>query len=194
MEVMASTMATTIVIAVATAFLLKFLGWYEELSAKIAMNRQARETYELMAYGGTSGSIGKDGTNNVYGLREMNKAPGGPAGALRSNYALRLTSNRLTLTPDTIAAMTISCSANGVPLPDCHLGAGPGGGPGAAQSVQGWLGQDVQVTAGPNAMGKTVQVAFNIINPYEIQRAASPSLFSENYHAIFTLNRGEDDP
>jgi prepilin-type N-terminal cleavage/methylation domain-containing protein len=193
MEVMASTAATALVIAAATAFLLKFLSWYDELSAKIAMNRHARETYELLAYGGTSGSIGKDGTNNVYGLREMNKAPGGPAGALRSDYALTLTSNRLTLKPDTIATMTINCSANGVPLPDCRIG-GPKGGPDATQSVAGWLGQDVKVTAGPSAVGNTVQVSFNIINPFEIQRAANPSVFSENYHTIFTLNRGEKDP
>jgi hypothetical protein len=192
MEVMASTAATAIVIAAATAFLLKFLGWYEELSARIAINRHARETYELLAYGGVSGSVGKDGTNNVYGLREMNKAPGGPGGSLRSNYAVTLTSNRLTLTPDTLAAMTIGCSANAVPLPDCRIGPGPGGG--ATQSVRGWVGQDIQVMGGPSAVGNTVEVTFNIINPFEIQRAIGPSAFSENYRAIFTLNRGEPDP
>ena len=42
MEVMVSTMATAVVIAAASAFLLRFLAWYDELSAKIAMNRHAR--------------------------------------------------------------------------------------------------------------------------------------------------------
>ena len=37
MEVLASSSATVVVIAAATAFLLKFLGWYDELSAKIAI-------------------------------------------------------------------------------------------------------------------------------------------------------------
>ena len=110
----------------------------------------------------------------------------------RSNYAVTLTSNRLTLTPDKLAAMTVSCSANAIPLPDCRIGPGPGGG--ATQSVQGWVGQDIQVTGGPGAVGNTVEVTFNIINPFEIQRAIGPSAFSENYRAIFTLNRGEPDP
>src|SRR6185312_10199237 len=70
MEVMASTMATAIVIAAASAFLLRFLAWYDELSAKIAMNRHARETYDVFSLGGLSSTSGNDGTKNVYGLRE----------------------------------------------------------------------------------------------------------------------------
>ena len=49
MEVMVSTMATAVVIAAASAFLLRFLGWYDELSSRIAVNRHARETYDVLA-------------------------------------------------------------------------------------------------------------------------------------------------
>ena len=69
MEVMVSSSATAIVIAAATAFLLKFLGWYDELSARIAINRHARETYEVLSLGALSSSSGNDGTKNLYGLR-----------------------------------------------------------------------------------------------------------------------------
>src|ERR1700761_8762634 len=76
-EMMASIGGTAIIIAAATAFLLRFIGWYSELSARIAMNRHARETYELLAYGGQSRSTGNDGTTNLYGLRGIKRAPPG---------------------------------------------------------------------------------------------------------------------
>lgn len=183
MEVMVSTAATAVVIAAATAFLLKFLGWYDELSAKIAINRHARETYELLSLGGRSSSGGNDGTKNVYGIRERSKKP---TGSQRSSYALSYKSNNITLTPDKTASMTIACVATDNPLPDC------GGG---NKTVTGWIGQDMQLNDGSRSVsGKTLEVTFTIMNPFQVQRAVSPVLFAENYHAVFTYNREEDDP
>lgn len=185
MEVMASTSATAVVIAAASAFLLKFLGWYDELSSKIAMNRHARETYEILSLGGRSSSTGNDGTRNVYGLRERYAIPGS---AMRSSYSLSYTSNNLTLTPDLVASMSITCTGSGTPMPDCTEGAG-------TKTVTGWIGNPVSTnTSSESVAGKTVEVTFTIMNPYQIQRAASPSVFAENYHAIFTFNRDENDP
>jgi prepilin-type N-terminal cleavage/methylation domain-containing protein len=185
MEVMVSTMATAVVIAAASAFLLRFLDWYDELSAKIAMNRHARETYEIFSLGGLASTTGNDGTKNVYGLRERYALPGS---SMRDNYSIRYTSNNLTLTPDLMAGMSLTCTGTATPMPDCTSGAG-------TKTVTGWLGTQPQTnTSSRSVAGKTVEVTFGIMNPFEIQRAVSPSVFAENYHAIFTLNRDEDDP
>ena len=185
MEVMASTMATAVVIAAASAFLLRFLGWYDELSAKIAMNRHARETYDVFSLGGLASTTGNDGTKNVYGLRER-FAP--PTSSMRTNYSVRYISNNLTLTPDLVASMSVPCTDTGIPIPDCTPTSG-------TKTVKGWIGGAVSTnTASRSVSNKTVEVTFTIMNPFEIQRAVSPSVFAENYHAIFTLNRDENDP
>ena len=185
MEVMASTGATAVVIAAASAFLLKFLAWYDELSSRIAINRHARETYEVLSLGGRASTSGNDGTKNLYGFRERLQKP---SGSLRSNYALSYASNNLTLTPDLMASMSITCTGSGTPMPDCSGGSG-------AQSVTGWIGTSVSTnTSTRSVSGKTVEVTFTIMNPFQIQRADSPALFAENYHAIFTFNREESDP
>lgn len=183
MEVMVSTSATAVVIAAASAFLLKFLSWYDELSARIAINRHARETFDVLALGGRAATSGNDGTKNVYGIRErLNK----PSGAQRTNYALSYKSNNITITPDTIGTMTIACVSANNPLPDC------GGG---NKTVKGWIGDNITLNDSSRSVsGKTVEVTFTIVNPYQVQRAVSPTLFAENYHAIFTYNREEDDP
>lgn len=72
-EGMVSATASGIVVLAATAFMLKALAWFDELSAKIEINRHARETYDLLAYGAQSSSPGKDGTKNIYSLRGFNK-------------------------------------------------------------------------------------------------------------------------
>jgi hypothetical protein len=33
-----------------------------------------------------------------------------------------------------------------------------------------------------------------VMDPYEIQRAQNPAIFSDTYRTIFTLNRNENDP
>jgi prepilin-type N-terminal cleavage/methylation domain-containing protein len=182
-EVMASTSATAVVIAAATAFLLKFLGWYDELSSRIAINRHARETYEVLSLGARSTSNGNDGTKNVYGIRERFAKP---SGSQRSNYAFSYTSNNITLTPDTVASMTIACVSTKNPLPDCGSG---------NKTVTGWIGSNMTLsTSSHSVSGKTVEVTFTVMNPFQVQRAVGPALFAENYHAVFTFNREEDDP
>jgi prepilin-type N-terminal cleavage/methylation domain-containing protein len=182
-ELLASAVATGVVIVAASAFMLRFLFWYDELSARVSINRHARETYEVLAFGGVASSTGDDATNNLYGLRGRHLAPGN---GLRSNYALQYTSNNLTLTPDTSAIMSINCLSNGNPMPDCGTG---------NKTVQGWIGSDIQFNSATRSVSnETVEVTFTIMNPYEIQRAINPSLFAENYRGVFTLNRDENDP
>jgi hypothetical protein len=186
MEVMASATATGVVILAANAFMLKALDWFDDLSAKIEINRHARETYDLMAYGAQSSSIGKDGTHNLYAIRGFNAAPHN--GMRTSANALQYTSNKLTVVPDSFATMTVTCTGASTPIPDCKDNH-------STQSVAGWIGNDVQLQAGPQAVnGLTVEVSFTITDTPEAVRSQGPTQFSNSYYTVFTLNRDEDDP
>ena len=185
-ELLAASAATGIVILAASAFMLKSLSWYDELSAKIEINRHARTTYDLLALGGVSTSTGKDGTKNVYGIRGFNAAPAN--GMRTASNALQYTSNKLTLTPDSFAIMTVPCTGTGTPIPDCSSS-------NSSQKVTGWIGSDIQVgsyTLGVNNL--TVKVTFVITDSFEAQRADGPAPFTQTYHTVFTLNRDEADP
>lgn len=185
-ELLAASAATGIIIVAASAFMLKSLSWYDELSAKIEINRHARETYDLLAFGGRSASAGTDGTKNVYGIRGSNQAPGN--GLRTSAGALQYTDNNLTLTPDSFAAMSVSCTGSGAPIPDCKDSQ-------SSQSVAGWIGSDIQMVGGPKSVNNlTVAVSFTMTDSFEAQRAKGPGSFTDVYHAVFTLNRNEVDP
>ena len=184
-ELLAASAATGIVILAASAFMLKSLSWYDELSAKIEINRHARGVYNLLAFGGMSASTGKDGTRYLYGIRGRQAAP---ASGLRSTGAVQYTSNNLTLTPDKFATMSVACTGAGTPIPDCTSG-------NSSQSVAGWIGSDIQVgdyNLGVNNL--TVTVTFTVTDPFEAQRAKGAAPFTSVYRTIFTLNRDEADP
>jgi hypothetical protein len=139
-----------------------------------------------LAYGAQSSSVGKDGTKNIYSLRGFNKAPGN--GLRTASNALQYTSNKLTLTPDSFATMNVSCTGAGTPVPDCKDNH-------STQSVAGWIGSDIKLQAGPQAVnGLTVEVSFTITDSFEAVRANAPGQFSDSYYTVFTLNRDEDDP
>lgn len=186
MEVMSATAGAGVVVLAASAFLIKGFGWMDELRARIEINRHARETYDLLAFGGQSATVGKDGTKNIYSLRGFKDAP--PNGLRTPTNALKYTSNKVTITADTLGTMTITCTGVGLPVPDCKDNH-------STQSVGGWMGSDVKLDAGPPSInGLTVEVSFSITNPFEAQRATSPGQFTDSYAVIFTTNREEDDP
>jgi prepilin-type N-terminal cleavage/methylation domain-containing protein len=185
-ELLAASAATGIVILAAGAFMLKSLSWFDELSAKIEINRHARETYNLLAFGGMSAGLGKDGTKNLYGMRGFNKAPGN--GLRNSTNALQYTSNKLTLTPDSFATLSVRCAGAGIPIPDCKDNH-------SSQSVSGWIGSDIKVDGGPKGVNNlTAEVTFIITDPFQAQRAIGTAPFTTAYYTSFTLNRDEDDP
>jgi len=183
-ELLAASAATGIIILAASAFMLKSLSWYDELSAKIEINRHAREAYNLLAFGGMSASTGDDGTKFVYGLPGSHQSPGS---GLRQNAALKYTNNGLTLTPDKFAAMTVTCTGVGTPIPDCANAS-------STQSVQGWIGKNIQLDAGAKSVnGHTVNVTLTITDPFEAQRAKGTSAFTGIYHTVFTLGLDQND-
>jgi prepilin-type N-terminal cleavage/methylation domain-containing protein len=185
-ELLAASAATGIVILAASAFMLKSLSWYDELSAKVEINRHARETYNLLAFGGVAASAGKDGTKNLYGLRGFNAAP--PNGLRTASNALQYTSNKLTLTPDSFASMSVTCAGAGTPIPDCKDNH-------SSQNVSGWIGSDIKLDGGPKGVNNlTVEVTFTITDPFEAQRAKGTAPFTNAYYTSFTLNRDEADP
>jgi prepilin-type N-terminal cleavage/methylation domain-containing protein len=186
MEILASTAATGVVVLAATGFMIKGLGWFDELNAKVEINRHARETFALMAYGARSSAVGKDGTKNLYGVRGRKAEP--PDGLRSSTDVLQYTSNKLTLNQDSFATMTITCKGKDLPVPDCKDNH-------STQSVAGWIGNDIKLEAGGKSVaGETVQVTFTITNAFQAQRAVSPTQFSNTFYTVFTMNREEDDP
>jgi prepilin-type N-terminal cleavage/methylation domain-containing protein len=184
-ELLAASAATAVIILASTAFMLKALAWFDELSAKIEMNRHARETFSVLAFGGQAATNGNDGTKNLYGIRGFQQAPGS---GLRSSATLQYASNNLTLTPDKFASMSVPCTGVGTPIPDCASA-------GSAQTVTGWIGKDIQMQAGGKSInGLTVNVTFTITDPFQAQRAKGPAAFTDTYRTVFTLNRKENNP
>jgi len=185
-ELMTASAAVGIIMLAGGAFMLRALSWYDEVSGKIEMNRHARLTYELWAYGGMAATNGDDSTKFVYGIRGRKNAPDDDD--LRSSTgALSYTSNDLTLTPDRFASMTIDCKGSGNPVPACTGTSN--------RTVTGWLGDDVELDSEGSSLGEGwVTVKFTITNPYQAQRATAHAQFSDTYQTVFALNRNEDDP
>jgi prepilin-type N-terminal cleavage/methylation domain-containing protein len=186
MEVMASAAATGIVMLAGSAVLIRGLGWYDEISSKIEMNRHARLAFELWAYGGMSSTNGKDGTKYVYGIRGSHTQP--PKGDLRTpTGTLIYKQNNITLTVDTFAAMRIACKGNNIPVPQCK-DLNP-------VSVTGWLGDDPDIKKKAGSIGEGwATISFTITNPFQAQRGPSGTPFTDTYQTVFTLNRMENDP
>lgn len=185
-ELMSASAAVGVIMLAGSAFMIRAFDWFHDVSAKIEMNRHARITYNLWAYGGKSASNGKDNTKNVYGIRGRQKAP--DSDELRiSTGALKYENNELTLSPDRFASMSVKCKGTNNPIPDC-TGL-------STKTVTGWLGDDVIVDKNVDDIGKGWStVTFTITNPYQAQRANSGLHFTDTYRTVFAHNRMEDDP
>lgn len=183
-EVMIASVASMAVIAPAIAVMFNAFGWYAEIQSQIALNREARQAFDLIGNGAKASSNGNDAKPYLYGVRGRKAAP---AGTLRSNYTLQYQSNNLTATGDSITSMTVTCTAAGVPLPDC-VGT-------ETKTVAGWIGKDLSLnTATRSVVGRTVETMVTIGDPFQVQRAVNPTSASETYRTIFTLNRDIADP
>lgn len=187
MEVMASTAATGIVVLAGSAVLIRGLGWYDEISGKIEMNRHARLAFELWAYGGISATAGKDGTKYVYGIRGSHTQP--PKGDIsKPTGTLIYKQNNITLTADQFASMSIACKGEGDPVPKCKADLKP-------ISMTGWLGDDPDIKKKGGSIGEGwATVSYTITNPFQAQRGPSGTPFTDTYQTVFTLNRMENDP
>ena len=183
-EVMIASVASMAVIAPAIAVMFNAFGWYAEIQSRIALNREARQAFDLIGSGAKASANGNDATPYLYGVRGRDVAP---AGTLRSNYALQYQSNNLTANGDSVATMTVTCTAAGVPLPDC---AGN-----ETKTVAGWIGNNLSLnSASRSVVGRTVETMVTITDPFQAQRAVNPAFASETYRTIFTLNRDIADP
>lgn len=185
MEIMVAVTVSATVLTPALALLFATLEWRDEAAATIRLNQQARLTFDVLANGARAGSNGTNGTPYIYGIRGRKVAP---SGALRSNYSLQYVSNGLTVTGDTFAATTVTCTAAEQPLPDCTAA-------GQVKTVTGYLGRDVTLDAvNRSVSGRTVEAAITVTDPFEARRLENPRLASETYRGVFTLNRDETDP
>jgi prepilin-type N-terminal cleavage/methylation domain-containing protein len=183
-EVMIASVASMAVIAPAIAIMFQSFNWYAEIQSQIALNREARQVFDLIGNGAKSVPNGNDGKPYLYGVHGRKAAP---AGTLRSNYTLKYQSNNLTTTGDSIASMTVTCTAAGMPLPDCVGG--------ETKTVAGWIGSEPSLNAASRSVtGRTVETMVTISDPFQAQRAPSPAFASQTYRTIFTLNRDIADP
>jgi prepilin-type N-terminal cleavage/methylation domain-containing protein len=183
-EVMIASVASMAVIAPAIAIMFQSFNWYAEIQSQIALNREARQAFDLIGNGAKSIPNGNDGKPYLYGVHGRKAAP---AGTLRSNYTLQYQSNNLTTTGDSIASMTVTCTAAGMPLPDCVGG--------ETKTVAGWIGSDLSLNAANRSVtGRTVETMVTISDPFQAQRAPNPAFASQTYRTIFTLNRDIADP
>ena len=183
-EVMIASVASMAVIAPAIAVMFNAFGWYAEIQSRIALNREARQAFDLIGSGAKSTANGNDTYPYLYGVRGRKTAP---AGTLRSNYALQYQSNNLTANGDSVASMTVTCTVAGAPLPDC---AGN-----ETKTVAGWIGNDLSLNStSRSVVGRTVETTVTITDPFQAQRAVNPAFASETYRTIFTLNRDIADP
>jgi prepilin-type N-terminal cleavage/methylation domain-containing protein len=183
-EVMIASVASMAVIAPAIAIMFQAFNWYAEIQSQIVLNREARQAFDLIGNGAKSIPNGNDGKPYLYGVRGRRAAP---AGTLRSNYTLQYQSNNLTTTGDSIAGMTVTCTAAGVPLPDCVGN--------ETKTVAGWIGSDLSLNAASRSVvGRTVETMVTISDPFQAQRAPNPAFASQTYRTIFTLNRDIADP
>jgi len=185
LEVMIASAAGMLVMLPAVAMMLRVFTWYDDVQSKLALNRHARETIDIIGNGARLTSNGNDATPNAYGIRGRRLAP---SGALRSNYRLQYSSNNLTVTPDSFGAMQVTCTAVAAPLPDCASA-------GQVKTVEGWVGEDIGVNATTRSVAsRTVEVMLTITDPYTAQRSDYPTAATERYRTAFTLNRDETDP
>jgi Tfp pilus assembly protein PilW len=183
-EVMFASVASMAILAPAIAVMFKSFDWYAEIQSAIALNREARQAMDVIGNGARLSVNGHDGKPDLYGIRGRNSPPGGP---LRTNYVLQYQSNGLTVNGDSIASLTITCSAANQPLPDCPSKDNK-------RTVSGWIGDDASLSNSRSAASRTVEVTVTITDPFQAQRAVNAGSATQSYRTSFTLNRDVSDP
>jgi Tfp pilus assembly protein PilW len=185
-EVMFASVASMAVLMPALVFMFRSYDWYATVESELMLNRKARQVFDVIGNGARASANGTDGTPNLYGLRGRKAAPA--ASSLRSSYNFQYASNNLTVTGDALSTQTITCTAAGVPLPDCASS-------GDSKTVAGWIGDDFRVnTTGRIIAGRTVEVTVTLTDPFQAQRAYEASSATQTYRTVFTLNRDTVDP
>lgn len=185
LEVMFAATTGMFIMLPAIEIMFRSYAWYAEVQTQLTLNRQAREAFDVISNGGRLASNGNDGTPYVYGMHGRKSAP---SGSLRNNYTLSYLSNNLTLRGDTMASMTVTCSASAKPLPDCTAA-------GQSKTVAGWIGNDASLTTSLRSINsRTVEVILTMVDPYEAQRMKVPANATTTYRTVLTLNRDETDP
>jgi prepilin-type N-terminal cleavage/methylation domain-containing protein len=184
LEVMIASVASMAVIAPAIAVMFNAFDWYAQIQSAIAINREARQVMDVIGNGAHMTVTGNDGRPEAYGIRGR-QAP--PSGTLRSNYTLQYQSNNFTVNGDSLASLTITCTAIGQPLPDCPSA-------GSSRTVAGWIGNDVSLSTNRSPANRTVEVTVTITDPFQAQRAVNSASATESYRTSFTLNRDMADP
>jgi hypothetical protein len=185
-EVMIASVTSMFIIMPALVFMFRSYDWYASVESELMLNRKARQVFDLIGNGAKASTNGADGLPYLYGIHGRNAAPAAPS--LRSNYTLQYASNNMTVTGDSVAAMTVTCRAAGAPMPDCSAA-------GDSKTVAGWIGNDFSIDASSGSVNsRTVEVTLTLTDPFQAQRADNPATATQTYRTLLTLNRDTPDP
>lgn len=150
-----------------------------ENQARDRMNTQARQAFEMLAYGGT------DDSTAVPGVRSGEDLPDNP---LRDEGRLRIANGGAAVLSDTGPESTILCIAPLLPDPACLL-------PGQTITVQGWFREDPDVvTAFRSVAGRTAETSIQLEDPWlRLRTTRKDGSEVETYRTIFhRQNEGEN--
>lgn len=185
-EVMIASITSIAVMMPALVFMFKSYDWYASVESELKLNRQARQVFDLLGNGARASVNGYDGSPYFYGLHGRKSAP--TAASLRSNYTLQYSSNHMTMAGDSVAPMTVTCTAAATPMPDCAAA-------GDTKTVAGWIGKDFTIDANSRSVNsRTAEVMLTLTDPFQAQRADNPATATQTYRMLFTLNRDTGDP
>ena len=185
-EVMIASVTSMAVMMPALVFMFRSYDWYASVQSELTLNREARQVFDLLGNGARASVNGYDGMPYFYGIHGRKTAPT-PA-SLRSNYTMQYSSNHMTMAGDSIASMTVTCTAAATPMPDCAAA-------GDTKTVAGWIGKDFTVDATARSVNsRTTEVMVTLTDPFQAQRADNPATATQTYRMLFTLNRDTGDP
>lgn len=159
------------------------------LKARLRLNAQARQAFEVIGNGGEmpAGTTGGDGTRNIYGIHGRFIPQANTA--LRQNYQLVLSSNGQQIAGDSFSAKTVTCKGPKDPLPDCATA-------GTQKTVTGWLGDDPTINyQNRSAAGYTAEATITLTDAARAVRIKKPADATDTYRNGFTMNREvQSDP
>jgi len=185
-EVMIASVASWQMIAPAIAVSSMPSTRYAEIQSQIALNREARQAFDLIA---TAPNPSRTATTPSPICTAMRAAQRGARSTLPVElFAFAISEQQSHRNGDSVASMTVTCSADGVPLPDC-IGT-------ESKTVAGWIGKDLSLsTASRSVVGRTVETNGDVNR--SVSNASGPSIplsQAKPTARFFTLNRDIADP
>lgn len=201
-EYMVASTVGLILMLVIGGVLIDNLRTADEISSRIALNRHAREIFDLLAFGArqTGANATPIAFDSVFGLRGRTSASPGSAsgwyipdhymardgngtGDRRYRFALPFTgadpdnSGDDELLAEQIGNVTVACSATDVPLQECTV-------PLQIAGVAGFLRADPDVSKPASAANRVTELTLQLIDPRRLN--LNGAYRSDEYEILWT--------